>query len=148
MKESAVKTKFLLVPASAAAFLLLAACVTVNVYFPAAAVKDLSRKIEEEVQKEAEKTQTPQKGPGGEAAPAPAPAPAPERPAEKPPARGSASLLDTLLGVTPAYAQAGSVAAPEVSSPAIRKIIESRAARVAALNKYKAQGVIGESNQG
>ena len=114
-----MKTKFLLVPGSAAAFLTLAACVTVNVYFPAAAVKDLSRKIEEEVQKEAEKTQPPQKEPGGQAAPAPAPAA--ERPAEKPPAQGSAKLLDTLLGVTPAYAQAGSVAAPEVSSPAIRR---------------------------
>ena len=141
-----MKTKFLLVPAGAAALLMLATCVTVNVYFPAAAVKDLSRKIEEEVQKEAEKTQTPQKEPGGEAAPAPAPAP--ERPTEKPPAKGSASLLDTLFGVTPAYAQTGSVAAPEVSSPAIRKIIESRAAHVAALNKYKAQGVFGENNQG
>ena len=37
--------------------------------------------------------------------------------------------------------------APEVSSPAIRKIIDSRAARVAALNKYKSRGVIGENKR-
>ena len=69
-------------------------------------------------------------------------------PASRPPARdgGSASLFDTLLGVTPAYAQDG-VASPEVTSPAIRRIIESRAARVAAIDKYKGSGVIGENNK-
>ena len=134
----------------AAAALVLGACVTVNVYFPAAEVKDLSKKIEDEVQKEAAKVQD------KPAAPAPAPAPAPDSksPADPsapsgtsapPPARGSASLFDTLLGVTPAYAEG--VADPEVTSPAIRKIIESRGARVASLDKYKASGVIGENNK-
>jgi len=47
--------------------------------------------------------------------------------------------------VTPAYAQG--VADPEVTSPAIRKIIESRGARVASVEKYKASGVIGENNK-
>jgi len=107
------------------------ACVTINVYFPEAAIKDLSKQIEDQVQKEAAK-QPP-------AAETPAP------PAEEKPKGGSASLLDLALGATPAYAQ--DVAAPEVSSPAIRKIIESRAARVAQINSFKAQGVIGENSR-
>ncbi len=107
------------------------ACVTINVYFPEAAIKDLSQQIEDQVQKEAAKQQPPSE------APAPAPADKPKG--------GSASLLDLALGATPASAE--EVAAPEVSSPAIRKIIESRAARVAQINAFKAQGVIGESNR-
>ena len=148
-----MKTRTILAVVAVAA-LALGACVTVNVYFPAAEVKDLSRKIEDEVAKEAAKTQPQQKP--VEPAPAPAPAPAPQAPqsldapadpASPPPAgHGSASLFDTLLGVTPAYAQGG-VAAPEATSPAIRKIIESRASRVAAIDKYKGTGVIGESNK-
>lgn len=107
------------------------ACVTINVYFPEAAIKDLSKQIEDQVQKEAAKQQ-----PSSET-------PAP--PASDNPKGGSASLLDIVLGATPAFAQ--EVAAPEVSSPAIRKIIESRAARVAQIDAFKAQGVIGESNR-
>jgi len=107
------------------------ACVTINVYFPEAAIKDLSKQIEDQVQKEAAKQQ-----PSSET-------PAP--PASGNPKGGSASLLDLVLGATPAFAQ--EVAAPEVSSPAIRKIIESRAARVAQLDAFKTQGVIGESNR-
>ena len=38
----------------AACILGLAACVTINVYFPEAEIKDLSRKIEEQVREEAE----------------------------------------------------------------------------------------------
>jgi uncharacterized protein YdbL (DUF1318 family) len=111
--------------------LALGACVTVNVYFPAAEVRDLSRKIEEEVRKQAaQDAET-----------------APETPvADAPPAEGTTSWLDTLAGVTPAYAQ--EVPAPEVTSPAIRKIIESRASRVSSLGKHKAAGVIGENNRG
>lgn len=129
----------------AAVALVLSACVTVNVYFPAAEVKDLSRKIEDEVQKEAAaKAQDKAAEPAPDKLPADANAPqGPE--SAPPPHGGSASLFDTLLGVTPAYAEG--VANPEVTSPAIRKIIESRAARVAALDKYKAMGAIGENNK-
>jgi uncharacterized protein YdbL (DUF1318 family) len=137
-----------LVAVVAVAALVLGACVTVNVYFPAAEVKDLSRKIEDEVQKEAAKAQDKPAAPAQEPK-APADPNAPDgrnAPATVPPsAPGSASLFDTLLGVTPAYAQG--VADPEVTSPAIRKIIESRAARVASLDKYKSAGVIGENNK-
>jgi uncharacterized protein YdbL (DUF1318 family) len=114
-----------------AALALMLACVTINVYFPEAAIKDLSKQIEDQVQKEAAKQ------PPVPETPAP---PAPEKPKGE-----SAGLLDLVLGATPALAQ--EVAAPEVSSPAIRKIIEARAARVAQIDAFKAQGVIGESNR-
>lgn len=115
---------------------LVAACVTVNVYFPEAAVKDLSQQIEQEVQKQAAEEKS------GE------PAKPSEEPAT-PPAKesgGQSSLLDLVLGVSPAYAQ--SVPAPEVSNPAIRKIIDSRAARLPDVEKYKSMGVIGENKDG
>lgn len=114
---------------------LLTACVTINVYFPESAIKDLSEQIEEQVQKEA----------AAKAAEG-TPAPAPETPAPEKPGGGRMSLLDAVLGITPAYAD--QVASPEVTSPAIRKIIDSRAARLADIDKYKGRGVIGENNQG
>lgn len=137
----------------------LVSCVTINVYFPAAAIKDLSRQIEDEVEKQAApEGQQPAAEPAPSTPPSAPQAPQAEMPqpaqveSPAPPAGpgqggGSAGLLGTLLGITPVYAQGDDVAAPEISSPAIRKIIESRATRVAALNKYKAKGVIGENNK-
>ncbi len=115
---------------------LLAACITINVYFPEAAVKELSQQIEDEVQKTA----------AGEAAPAPDPTPTPV--AQSTEGR-SESLLSYILslGATTAYAAQDEVAAPEITNPAIRKIIDSRATRLEAVNDLKAKGVIGESNQ-
>jgi len=112
------------------ALLTLAACITVNVYFPEAAVKDLSEKIEQEVRRQAaEDTSQP-------AAPE-------ERPGE--PGAGLA-WVSWLTGASPAWAQS-QVPAPEVTNPAIRKIIASRAARLGELNRYKSLGVVGETNQ-
>lgn len=111
------------------ALAVLTACVTVNVYFPEAEVRDLSKQIEQEVRKQAAEQ-------SGEAPPA-----APESQA---PNQG-ASLLDLLVGATPAMAQ---VAAPEITNPAIRKIIDSRSARFNELRKYFDQGVLGENNKG
>lgn len=128
---------------TASAILALAACVTINVYFPEAAIKDLSKQIEQEVQRQAAREAA---QPGKATPPAQQQAP-PAPQAERP--RGpnaGAGLFDALFGVTPAYAQA--VPQPEVSNPAIRKIIDSRAARVAEINKYKASGVLGENNKG
>ena len=107
----------------------LTACVTVNVYFPEAEVRDLSKQIEEEVRKQAAQQ-------AGEAPPAPEPPPQPHQ---------GASLLDLLLGATPAMAQ---VAQPEITNPAIRKIIDSRSARFNELRRYFDQGVLGENNKG
>lgn len=116
------------------------ACVTINVYFPEAAVKDLSEQIEDAVAREA-----------AEAAGEPAD--------EAPPSSSNnvswlRSTFDVAVGTTlhllapaPVYAQASAVAAPEISNPAIRKIIQSRAARVQDIDKYKAAGALGENNQ-
>jgi uncharacterized protein YdbL (DUF1318 family) len=114
----------------------LAACITINVYFPEAAVRELSQQIEEEVQKTA----------AGE--PAPAPEPTPTAVAQ-PEGGAPESLLSYILslGATTAYAAQDQVAAPEITNPAIRKIIDSRAARLDAINALKAKGVVGESNQ-
>lgn len=111
----------------------LLACVTINVYFPEAEIKDLSQKIEEQVREEAEKAATEQGEPSGD-----------EKIESQSPS-SSSGLLDVLLGATPAYAQ--SVPDPEISNPAIRKIIESRASRLQQVDKYKSLGVIGENNQ-
>jgi uncharacterized protein YdbL (DUF1318 family) len=113
--------------------LLTAACFTINVYFPEAAIQDLSNKIEEQVAKEA----------AAKAAAAPD-TPPPAEPSDKP--KSSSGLLDLLLGTSIAYAD--EVAAPEVSSPAIRKIIDSRAGRLDEIGAFKAKGVIGENNHG
>lgn len=162
-----MKRRLILVPSLTVIFAGLIACVTVNVYFPAAEIKDLSRKIEEEVQKQAAQKQA-----GGEPNSPNTPNQAEPKPdAGKPHSEGPkhqgaggsveelastrevagggnpVGLLDTLLGVTPAYAQ-DKVGTPEVTSPAIRKIIDSRAGRVEALNKYKGLAVIGENNKG
>ncbi len=125
-------------PLVALALVALVACVTVNVYFPEAAVKDLSKQIEEQVQKEAA-AKAAQPAPGETP-----PQPPATKPEEGPKGGGSAGLLDLLVGATPAFAQG--VAAPEVSNPAIRKIIDSRAARIGELNRYKSLAAIGEGN--
>ncbi len=116
----------------AAAGLVAAACLTINVYFPEAQIKDLSQQIEEAVKKQAAEQ-------AGTETPAP-PAEAPKEPG------ASSSLLDLFLGTTPAYAAEG-VAQPEITNPAIRKIIDARASRLGDIDKYKAMGVIGENNQ-
>jgi uncharacterized protein YdbL (DUF1318 family) len=113
------------------------ACITINVYFPEAAIKDLSEQIENEVARQA----------GDEQSQPPQPTPIPD-------SSDQTWFLDetpsgpagfSLLGGSVAYAQG--VAAPEVSNPAIRKIIESRAARLEDLNALKSKGVVGEGNQ-
>jgi uncharacterized protein YdbL (DUF1318 family) len=116
----------------------LAACITINVYFPEAAVKELAQQIEDEVQREA----------AGEPSPTPVPEPTPT-PVAEPAAGAPESLLSWVLslGATTAYAAQEEVAAPEITNPAIRKIIESRAARLKAVNDLKSKGVVGESNQ-
>lgn len=118
--------------------LIVAGCVTINLYFPEKEVEDLAQKIEDQVR---EKAQAEDAGSTGEA-----PAEGTAEPAKKDSSGGSVSLLDLLLGVTPAYAQ--QVPEPEVSNPAIRKIIDSRASRLGEINQYKARGVIGENNRG
>ncbi len=115
------------------------ACVTINMYFPEEAVADLSQQIESEVRERAAEIDEEQSSANDQ--------PAVQENADAPdgePAPHS-GLIETLLGIQPALA-AGGVAPPEVTNPAIRKIIDSRAARVGKINSYKSKGVIGESN--
>ena len=116
---------------------LLLACVTINVYFPEEEIQDLAQQIEAEVQKRAAEIAEEE---GEQTADD---EPAVEESAEDEGNRSS--LLETLLGFQPAYAQ--DVATPEVSNPGIRKIIDSRARRVSAINQYKSSGVLGENNR-
>lgn len=114
-------------------------CVTINLYFPEGEVQDLAQKIEAEVQQKAAEGAT------GEETPPPPPE-AGAAPADRSQRLGTVGPFDALLGVTLARAQ--SVPEPEVTNPAIRKIIDSRAARLGELNRYKGLGVIGENNKG
>ena len=124
------------------------ACVTINVYFPEAAVKDLSQQIEAAVAERARQAaeadaDEPSTSDGGMAS------------LEVEPSH----LLDLnevaniavghvlhWLSAPQTYA-AEPVAAPEITNPAIRKIIESRGQRVPELRALKDQGVVGENNQ-
>lgn len=119
--------RHLIFPASLAVL----ACVTVNVYFPEAAIKELSQQIEEEIQRKAAEEGAPQ-------------AAVTRRPPKR--AVGTPSLA--LVGLaTAAFAAEGEVPPPEVTNPAIRKIIDARAQRLEALDRYKVMGVLGENNQ-
>jgi uncharacterized protein YdbL (DUF1318 family) len=123
------KTKIVL---TCAGVLLLVACITINVYFPEAAVKELSQQIEDEIEKQAADATTP------EAQPTPSPSTTSE---------AGDGLVSMLLSVGASTAWAEEVPSPGISNPAIRKIIESRATRLDAINELKARGVLGESNR-
>ena len=117
------------------------ACVTINVYFPEAAVKDLSERIEDAVVREAADDATESESASEDG--------------------GSHASLDSSwyepleigLGVVLAHLPAGTahaqgqVAEPEITNPAIRRIVTSRADRVDEIDKYKASGVLGETNK-
>jgi len=114
------------------------ACVTINVYFPESKIQDLSQRIEDEVAQRAVELE---EGTGEDEA-------APEGTADEDPQEvtpGRVSALSLLLGATPAYAQ--SVPEPGVTNPAIRAIIDARAARVQQINGFKSRGLIGENKQ-
>lgn len=114
-------------------------CVTVNVYFPETAVRNMAEKIEDAVDRQAEDSAPP--GDAGSATETSSTAALPGSAL----ARWLGSALVTLLPAGTAYAAGDEVVAPEISSPAIRKIIKQRATRVARVNQLKAQGVLGEN---
>ncbi|MEM7586747.1 MAG: DUF1318 domain-containing protein [Acidobacteriota bacterium] len=142
----------------AASALFAVACVTINVYFPEAEVQGLAEQIEAAVAREAAEHAA------SETMEAPAEEGSPEGPSAslffspQEPASPRASWLreslDLAVGATlallapaPVYAQTDAVAAPEITNPAIRRIIQSRGARVAELNRHKASGALAESNR-
>ena len=135
------RTAFTLASLLAAALVL--ACVTINVYFPEAAIKDLSEKIEDAVAREAaESVDTEPQAEDQEAE---------DGGDEVSWLRSTFDLAAGaalhLIAPAPVYAQTDAVAAPEITNPAIRKIIQSRAARAKQLNRAKASGAVGENNK-
>ncbi len=107
------------------------ACVTVNLYFPAAAVQKAADQIVEDVRKTP--GQAPQESPG-------------QTPQQKP---EKGSFLDRFrflhLGPTVAYAAAVDL---NVSTPAIRSLKASMAGRYPQLQPMYSKGAVGETNTG
>jgi uncharacterized protein YdbL (DUF1318 family) len=117
-----MKKRYALATAATVGLLFVLACITVNIYFPEATVKQAAAEIVDEIRKtDAEKK-------------------APEATAQLPVLRdaGPFSLVPS------AYAQE----ATNVSTPAIRALKDSMKARFAALKPYFDGGNIGESNKG
>ncbi len=121
------------------------ACITINVYFPEAAVRDLSEKIENAVAEEAAKAATAEDSGDVDA-------PSESASAIDAPARPSDLLRQAVLSwalewtADEVMAQPSSgVAAPEITNPAIRKIVESRGQRLPEIQPFKTSGVLGEN---
>jgi uncharacterized protein YdbL (DUF1318 family) len=106
---------------------LLVSCVTVNIYFPAAAIQKAADQIVDDVRK--------------------TPEPMPEQKPEQKPDKSS--LLDRVwwAQLGPAEAQAAAVDV-NVSTPAIRNIRASLANRFPQLQPLYGKGAIGETNTG
>jgi uncharacterized protein YdbL (DUF1318 family) len=117
-----MRKRYALGTAAAVGLLFILACITVNIYFPEATVKQAAAQIVDEIRKtDAEKK-------------------APEAALQLPALRdaGPFSLVPA------AYAQEET----SVSTPAIRALKESMKARFAALKLYFDGGNIGETNKG
>lgn len=114
-----MKKRYALATAATAGLVLALACITVNIYFPEATVKQAAAEIVDEIRK----TDAGKKAP-------------------EPVARLSGPAAFSL--VPAAYAQE----ATSVSTPAIRALKESMKARFASLQPYFAAGNIGETNKG
>jgi len=128
-----------MIPIKLALAFLLAACVTVNVYFPAAAAQDAADKIIDTVTKQPGETTT-------------------EPPAAQPPtsqaapAQESIPILLVAVGralemMIPA-AQAQASANLDISSPEIRAVTSSMQQRFGQLEKYFSSGAIGLTADG
>lgn len=117
--------------------LLLTACVTINVYFPAAAAEKAADRIIEDVWKQ------------------PGPRPA-DQPAN-PPADAPAASPQSSLGVRVAVALLDAVVAPasaqqqpniDISSPEVQRLKASLAARFDSLKPYMDSGAVGLTGDG
>ncbi len=128
---------------------MLAACVTVNVYFPAAAVQSAADSTIKEILN----------GPAGQAQPSGStekkpqgssfqPSLAPLDPADAPQPSAMLVALGTVLNALVPAAQAQGSPNIDVSSPEIRAIVGSMAARTPQLKPYFASGAIGYTGNG
>jgi len=115
----------------------LTACVTINVYFPAAAAQQAADRIVQEVYGKkpgAEQNKTPEATPGTE----------PRSDAGHPLTLARA-FIATLEAVVPAAHAAANL---NVSTPAIRSLTASMAKRQGALQPYYASGAVGMTRDG
>jgi uncharacterized protein YdbL (DUF1318 family) len=108
----------------------LVSCVTVNIYFPAAAIQKAADQIVEDVRK----------------APGQKPPQPPEQAPEQKPDKGSRLERRWLIGLGPTEAQAA--VDLNVSTPAIRGLKASMANRFPQLQPFYGKGAIGETNNG
>ena len=113
---------------------LLVSCVTVNVYFPAAAVQRAADEIVNDVRKGPVPDQVPPATPG-------------QMPGPKSD-KSSLPLLFRFVRVGASEAQAGAAMDLNVSTPAIRALKTSMASRFPQLQPFCAKGTIGETSTG
>ena len=118
----------------ALASLLFAACVTINVYFPAAAADKAADEIINDITR------------GASGSP-PQSNYLPARPLDEPNVL-VAAIGDALYALIPAAHAQGADAALNVSSPAVSRIKASMAARFSELEKFFASGAVGLTNNG
>ncbi|HEY9199048.1 MAG TPA: YdbL family protein [Gammaproteobacteria bacterium] len=134
-------------PVLLAMLALLAACVTINVYFPAAAAQDAADRIINEVYGIDGKLPAPQPQPESQPQPAPqpgsAPVPQPQSRRDDAVPRMFAAALDWLI--SPAAAAEPDI---DIQSPAIRSITAGMERRHVLLAPHYASGAIGMTRDG
>jgi uncharacterized protein len=113
------------------AMVLLVSCVTVNIYFPAAAIQKAADQIVDDVRKAPEQT----------------PEPRPEQTPQQSPEKRSLLERFHIVRFGPAEAYAGAVDV-NVSTPTIRALKASLANRFPQLQPFYAKGAIGETSNG
>ncbi len=125
--------KFLVIPLSLIAGLLASACVTINVYFPAAAAQAAADRVIDEVWGDAAAPSKPASGDAGK----------PVSRLRDNSLRWAASALNWVVPAVQA-------ADPDidVSSPAIRELTQSMEARFSSLKPYLDSGVLGVGHDG
>ena len=121
-EDDTMRKRYALGTAAAAGLVFVLACITVNIYFPEATVKQAAAEIVEEIRKDDVAKKAPQAA------------------LEMPALRESPSFSF----VPAAYAQE----ATSVSTPAIRALKDSMKSRFPSLKPYFDAGNIGESNKG
>lgn len=134
--------------AAVSAVLLLGACVTINVYFPAAAAEKAADRIIDQVYGTGAQPQATPAPPGDKrssVAPAGAPEALPVGPAAERNVLMAAAGAVLDFVVPPARAQAPDL---NVSTPAIRALVESMEGRHAALAPHYASGAVGLTDDG
>lgn len=126
-------------PVLLALFTMLAACVTINVYFPAAAAQEAADRIIHRVY-----------GTEGGAEGAPAPAEPSSQPRPEPRSQRESAAVAALVGVLDWVVSPAAAAEPniDIQSPAIRNITSGMEQRHGSLAPHYASGAIGMTRDG